>query len=384
VFKGASIGISGTPQQIAAAVAALDACAKAKGVKKADGSGDGAGYIAQQPMKDQLSTARACVAGTGATLDISYVKSEAEDGNGCTSPTCYYEAVDPISSSGGSIHYQASPLHNFVQVQIPPGSLSLLTPIFLTPTLIDTPLPPGSQLATYPFSLSIYGTSGPQLFFNNPVFLQISYPMQDTATGLFEVLPNGQLMPIPAQISNGLIQAQVMHGGTFVALEPGGPLGSTFCFGDGSTPFACPCNNTGMSGHGCNNSIGTGGAELSATGTTNPDTVVLTSSHELANALSIFLQGTSPLPAAVPFGDGLRCVGGTLKRLYVKNAVNGVVSAPGPSDPSITTQSANLGDPIPPGSARIYFVYYRDPNLAFCPPPQGNSWNDSPAGTIQW
>jgi hypothetical protein len=70
--------------------------------------------------------------------------------------------------------------------------------------------------------------------------------------------------------------------------------------------------------------------------------------------------------------------------LYVKNASGGIVSAPGAGDPSITARSAALGDPIAPGSAREYQVYYRDPNLAFCPAPQGNSWNVSQAVGITW
>ena len=96
--------------------------------------------------------------------------------------------------------------------------------------------------------------------------------------------------------------------------------------------------------------------------------------------------GVGALPDAASFGDGVRCVGGNLKRLYVKNASGGTVSAPGPGDPSITTQSTNLGDPIAPGSGavRYYQVYYRDPDLTFCPTPPGNSWNVSNGLGITW
>jgi hypothetical protein len=80
----------------------------------------------------------------------------------------------------------------------------------------------------------------------------------------------------------------------------------------------------------------------------------------------------------------LRCVGGTLKRLYVKAASAGSVSAPQPGDPSITARSAQLGDPIAPGSSRHYQVYYRDPGLAFCTPPQGNGFNIGNALEVVW
>jgi hypothetical protein len=142
-------------------------------------------------------------------------------------------------------------------------------------------------------------------------------------------------------------------------------VGQPYCSGDGSLPTPCPCGNFGNPGAGCNNSAGTGGAVLSASGSTVPDTVVLTSSGELPTSTSIFLQGTNLIPNGVTFGDGVRCMGGPLRRLYVKNAVAGVVSAPVGLEPSITTRSAALGDILLPGTTRYYQVQYRDP-ANFC------------------
>jgi hypothetical protein len=163
-------------------------------------------------------------------------------------------------------------------------------------------------------------------------------------------------------------------------------LGSfeSFCFGDGSPAFACPCGNSGLRERGCQNSASTGGAYLRASGSTSPDQVVLTSSRELPSALSIFLQGDAPIAGGVPFGDGVRCIGGHLARLYSKHASRGGVSAPASGDPSITAQSAALGDPIPSGATRYYQVYYRDPDLAFCAAPAGATWNVSSAVAITW
>jgi hypothetical protein len=161
----------------------------------------------------------------------------------------------------------------------------------------------------------------------------------------------------------------------------GAPTFCPMCFGDNATT-PCPCSNTGLPAHGCNNSSATGGAILTASGTTNPDTVMLTSNGELASVLSIVLQGDTLLPQPVAFGDGLRCIGGTLLRLYTTHAVNGSVSAPGAGDPSITTRSATLGDPIARGSTRSYQTYYRDPDLAGCTPP--NTWNVSSGITVAW
>jgi Tol biopolymer transport system component len=140
----------------------------------------------------------------------------------------------------------------------------------------------------------------------------------------------------------------------------------SFCYGDG-TGAACPCANTGNAGHGCQNSASTGGALLTAVGgaSLSLDTVVFTSSNELPSSTSVVLQGTSAVSPAF-FGSGLRCTGGTLKRLYTKNAMAGTMTAPQMGDASVSARSTALGDTILFGTTRIYQVYYRDANLTFC------------------
>ena len=159
---------------------------------------------------------------------------------------------------------------------------------------------------------------------------------------------------------------------------------TVFCSGDGSGA-ACPCGNSGGAGNGCENSAGTGGARLTASGVASlsADTAQLTSSGELPTALSIVLQGDAAI-APVNFGDGLRCTGGVLKRLYVKSASGGVVIAPQPGDPSVSARSAALGDPIPLGATRDYQVYYRDASPSFCPNPPGGTFNVSGAIAVAW
>jgi hypothetical protein len=159
---------------------------------------------------------------------------------------------------------------------------------------------------------------------------------------------------------------------------------SAYCLGDG-TLAACPCSNSGAPGHGCANSAAARGAGLTASGTAriSADTLQLSSAGEPATALSIVLQGTAPL-LALQFGDGLRCVSGLLKRLYVKHAVNGVVVAPQAGDPSISARSAALFDPITAGSLRYYQIYYRDPDTSFCPLPQGSTYNISNGIVASW
>jgi len=179
-----------------------------------------------------------------------------------------------------------------------------------------------------------------------------------------------------------------MDCGSFAAvaacLTGGCGPGTAYCAGDSGDPFVttfCPCFNFGALGHGCANSADANGAILTATGTANPDNVVFSSSGELPSALSIVLQGTSNVATGLVFGDGVRCVTGILKRIGIKNAVAGTAVYPGPGDPSITSRSAALGDPIAPGSTRYYQSYYRDPLAIFCPPLTFNSSNGI---IVQW
>ncbi|MFN0009306.1 MAG: TolB family protein [Planctomycetota bacterium] len=159
---------------------------------------------------------------------------------------------------------------------------------------------------------------------------------------------------------------------------------SSFCFGDGSG-VACPCGNTGQVGRGCENSIATGGAVLAGNGEPllSADTLILTASGERPTSVSVFWQGGSGI-APRPFGDGVGCMGPPLKRLYARNAVGGVVSAPQGSDLSISARSAVVGDPIIPGTPRIYHTFYRDGGAAFCPEPAGSSFNVTSGLRVVW
>jgi hypothetical protein len=135
----------------------------------------------------------------------------------------------------------------------------------------------------------------------------------------------------------------------------------------------CPCGNP-PSGpfRGCNNSSSTGGAQLTSNGRArlSADTLVFTTNGERPTALSVVLQGTSLAATGIIYGQGVRCVGGTLRRLYTKAASGGSITAPSGGDPSVSSRSAALGNPIGPGQDRLYLVYYRDPIvLGGCPAP---------------
>ena len=164
----------------------------------------------------------------------------------------------------------------------------------------------------------------------------------------------------------------------------GGGSFPTWCAGDGSLAVACPCANTGTTGHGCDNSSATGGALLVASGSAQPDTLQMHASGMVPTGFALLLQGDAALASAAAFGDGLRCVGGALRKLAVAPSGGGSATFPQPGAPSISSAAAAVGDAIAPGSVRHYQVYYRDAQLAFCDLPQGGSWNASNALTVTW
>ncbi|MBK7644633.1 MAG: hypothetical protein IPJ19_16595 [Planctomycetes bacterium] len=163
-----------------------------------------------------------------------------------------------------------------------------------------------------------------------------------------------------------------------------GGTGTPYCFGDGSLALGCPCANTGAVGNGCANSVSAEGARLAGSGAAQPDTIVLRAEGMPPTALTIFLQGSVVQANGVPFGDGIRCVGGQLLRLSVKQAAQGAATYPAAGEASITARSAQLGAPIPSPGVRCYQAYYRDPDPNFCPSPAGATWNITSALRIVW
>ncbi len=169
-----------------------------------------------------------------------------------------------------------------------------------------------------------------------------------------------------------------------MTLPPDAPI-TNYCDPGVGGVLACPCGNAPAgAGRGCNNSASTGGASITASGLASlaSDNVVVTTANQRPTGTTILLQGTTQNTGSV-FGQGVRCIGGTLKRLYVKTASGGSISAPGAGDPSLSARSAALGDPILANTTREYMAYYRDPIvLGGCP--AASTWNGTNAGRIYW
>jgi hypothetical protein len=179
-------------------------------------------------------------------------------------------------------------------------------------------------------------------------------------------------------------QSTIVVSVTYTFCSPG----VDFCVPGLGNVMACPCGNPQQpagSARGCNNSASTGGARLQSGGAASlvADSVVFTSSGEKPMATTVFLQGTSSIASGAVFGQGVRCNGGTMKRLFVKSASGGVATAPDAGDPSVSARSAALGDTIAPGSHRYYSAYYRDATvLGGCP--SASTFNASQGQDVIW
>ena len=142
--------------------------------------------------------------------------------------------------------------------------------------------------------------------------------------------------------------------------------GASFCAGDDLDPAVttdCPCLNYGVNGRGCANSINAAGALLQGSGSPLLDTVVLAGSGMPASSTCIYLQGDALDDVA--FGDGVRCVGGTLVRLRAKANAAGASQFPDTND---TITLSHRGGVVPgSGAVRWYQTYYRNAATSFCP-----------------
>jgi len=131
---------------------------------------------------------------------------------------------------------------------------------------------------------------------------------------------------------------------------------------------ACPCANAPAgAGRGCDNSSGTGGAALSASGSAylGVDELVFATRDEVPGAVSVLMQGSAQNASGVVF--------------------DGSVLAPdfGAGDPKVSARSAALGDVIHAGQYRYYFVAYRD-NTVLGGCPASSTFNATQTGRVIW
>lgn len=146
------------------------------------------------------------------------------------------------------------------------------------------------------------------------------------------------------------------------------PDQATFCFGDGSGS-PCPCANFSSVGddEGCRHSLGyaarlRGYVGPSASASLSNDKLVLHALRMPPNSPVLFFQGTLMAAggAGVPFGDGLRCIDGNVRRLAIKQGCGGQAGLPEPGDLALSV-SGGVGVP----GTILYQGWYRNPPT-FC------------------
>jgi Tol biopolymer transport system component len=163
---------------------------------------------------------------------------------------------------------------------------------------------------------------------------------------------------------------------------------TSLCFPGSGSVIACPCSNPpSASDRGCDNSDATGGAILSAAGNTQltADGLSLTANGLTTTTLAVLVQGSAVLPNGIVYGQGVRCVGGTIRRLFTASAPTGAATFPNfpAGEPPVSVRSASKGDSIQPGQSRWYLVYYRDTVvLGGCP--ATSTFNTTQTGEVAW
>ena len=175
--------------------------------------------------------------------------------------------------------------------------------------------------------------------------------------------------------------------GNVSVTETGGSSCSTpvtyFCFGDG-TGLACPCANSGAVGNGCANSLNPNGGNLTASGNAalSLDTWTITGSG-IPNGPGLYYQALNQLGGGngVVFGDGIRCIGGTVIRLGIVTAVGNTSSYPSPNPPAVNGIPISVKGFNSAGDVRNYQLWYRDSTIGFC---SANVFNLTNAVNVTW
>ena len=142
--------------------------------------------------------------------------------------------------------------------------------------------------------------------------------------------------------------------------------GVAFCAPGVGGIVTCPCGNPQVpagSTRGCNNFAGggTGGALLGCSGTavTNAgDTLGFQLTAGVASNVTVLFQGTTNT-ANSRTGAGVKCVAGTLKRIYKGNQAAGAINFPNNGVP-VHLQSAAKGFPIVAPVTLYYYAAYRN------------------------
>ncbi len=276
-------------------------------------------------------------------------------------------------------------LENTTNVQVAPSTQPRAHFNVLFPSIVAAPAPFVSHsagslglLAPYDGTTDFTGASG---------LAQVFGPTIGSGAFGGNYRPDLDLLCVPPGAS-GMNTVTVSATDTTPPPSPAGVMsGTTFDVGVTITVFynytpapsvlcdqpqvsACPCGNHGSSGRGCANSVQSAGGRLQVSGTASigADSLTLSGSF-MTNSSVLYFQGTDYTLSGTAFGDGRRCVTGSVRRLGTKTNAGGASQYPVGGDAAISVQ----GQVTTPG-IRTYQAYYRDLG-AFCTPAGFNVTN---------
>ena len=136
------------------------------------------------------------------------------------------------------------------------------------------------------------------------------------------------------------------------------PTVGTYCVGDPGVGTPCPCGNDNdgsVPGSGCANGVFSSGARLVGSGlaSVGADTLALAASGLEPGNVALYFQGDTSINGrdGLPFGEGLRCVGGSPVKLQVR-----IASASGNASTDVAI--ASTGN-VSAGDRKYYQCCYR-------------------------
>ncbi|MFN0244596.1 MAG: hypothetical protein ACKVWV_17050 [Planctomycetota bacterium] len=195
--------------------------------------------------------------------------------------------------------------------------------------------------------------------------------------------------PAAANVALGLFKNPGAGPALIASQAPASTLAAVaYCFGDGSLSTPCPCvlpftvpNPSGATDAGCANSFDLNGAKLTASGSANPDSVVLEAEQLTPSGFTFWISGDSTIPNGIPNGDGVQCAGGNFIRFGGQNAVGGTATYPNPGLGLTVPLSTATGVVPGSGSVRYMQAFYRNAVANFC---NLSTYNVSNAVELTW
>jgi hypothetical protein len=164
----------------------------------------------------------------------------------------------------------------------------------------------------------------------------------------------------PNMLPPGVVDGStVFASGTVRVVYSYDPLPAPICMATSNCPCqgtACPCTSP-AAGHGCTNSASSQGGLLATSGeaSLSADTLLL-SGTSMPDSFALYVQGDSFVYVQHPFGDGLRCITGSLVRLGARANAGGSSHYPAAGGLPVSVR----GGVTAPGT-RTYQTFYRDP-----------------------